>query len=319
MAKKYFVEDLQNSVGLFAESEFAVVKSEHRTTREGKPYLDLIVRDRSGEVGAKVWSDMLAQVGEHSEGDVVRIDFEVREYRGKIELSVRKINKVHEFDADDFVTVDDSIDEDALIKTLYKRIDSIREFHLRRLTDAFFEDETFYKAYVSAPAGMYVHHDYRHGLLQHVLEILEILDSVVEIYPDLNRDLMTVGALLHDVGKLRELNVSMSGVTEYTKEGQLVGHIGIGILMIEKKIPEDFPDELRLQLMHIILSHQGKRETGSPVLPASREALAIYYADLTSTYLNIAENEKKRALKEKKEGVEFSNYNKYLGNSVYLG
>ena len=103
MAKKYFVEDLHNSVGLFGETEFAVVKSEHRTTRDGKPFLDLVLRDRSGEVGAKVWSDMLPQVGEHTEGDVVHVEFEVREYRSKVELAVRKLSKATEFDTDDFI------------------------------------------------------------------------------------------------------------------------------------------------------------------------------------------------------------------------
>ncbi len=319
MAKQFSVEDLNNSVGLTGSSEFAVVKSEQRSTKDGKPFLDLVLRDKSGEIGGKIWSDSISMSDEHSVGDVVSIEFEVREYRGKVELVIRKLKRATGFDSDDFIAVNERIDGEYLIKDMHKRIDSIRNFHLRKLIDAFFDDELFYKKYINAPAGMYIHHDYRHGLLQHVLEMLEILDSVAKIYPDLNRDLMTVATFLHDVGKTKELNVSMSGVTEYSKEGQFIGHIGIGLLMIENRMPEDFPEELRLQLLHIILSHQGKRETGSPILPVTREALAVYYADLTSTYMNIAENERARALRDKKEGQEFSNYNKYLGNNIYLG
>ena len=255
---------------------------------------------------------------EHAEGDVVAVEFEVREYRGKIELTVRKLWKVNEFIAEDYIVVNPAINGEDLIRELRKRIDSIRDFHLRQLVDAFFDDEEFFRAFTTSPAGMYIHHDYRHGLLQHVLEMLEILDGIMTIYPDMNRDLVTTGTFFHDVGKIRELSTNLAGVTDYTKEGQLIGHIGIGLLMLEKRLPEDFPESLRLQLFHIIVSHQGKRETGSPILPASREALSVYYADTTSTFLNIADNERKKGVDRYGDTRSFSDYNRYIGSSVFI-
>lgn len=317
MAKKYFVSDLSSSIGLTDEEQFAVVSSEKKRTKNDQPYLDLTLRDRTGTITAKVWSDNLEQVEEHRSGVVAKVDFEVREYRGRPELIVRKLEVVRDFDPDDYVLEVPFIDGEQLKTKLQKRIDSIRDYNLRQLVDAFFDDEDFYQSYINAPAGMRIHHNYRHGLLQHTLEMLGILDAFIDIYPSLNRDLITVATIFHDVGKIKELSVSLAGTTDYTKEGKFIGHIGIGLLLLEKRIPDDFPEELKMQLFHIILSHQGKLETGSPVLPVTHEAFAVYYADLTSTYLNIVEYEKRKS-RESKSQQEFSNYNKYLENSVYV-
>lgn len=318
MSKRYFVADFKNSVGLVDETDFAVVKTERKVTRNDQPYQDLLLRDKSGEVEAKIWSDNLEQMAQHKAGDVVHVEFEVRDYKGSIELTVRKLSLVEEYDRDDFIPVSESVDEERLKNELAKRIDSVRDLHLRQLVDAFFDDEGFYESFTNSPAGMYVHHDYRHGLLQHTIEMLTITDSVLNIYPDMDRDLLTVGVLFHDVGKIRELRVNAAGVTDYTKEGQMVGHIALGVLMLEKRMPEDFPQGMKTKLYHIIVSHQGKRETGSPVLPSSREAFAVYYADLTSTYLNIAHQARVKGLHDKKDG-DFSDYSRHLGSTVYLG
>ncbi|MCA9392085.1 HDIG domain-containing protein, partial [candidate division WWE3 bacterium] len=234
MAKRYFVTDLNNSVGLVDETDFAVVKSDRKVTRNDQPYQDIVLRDKSGEVGAKIWSDNLEYMEDHKAGDVVHVEFEVRDYKGNIELTVRKLSKLAEYDCDDFIPVSENVDGEKLKSELAKRIDSVRDLHLRQLLDAFFDDAGFYESFTNSPAGMYVHHDYRHGLLQHTLEMLTITDSLCLIYPDMDRDLITVGVLFHDVGKIRELKVNPAGVTDYTREGQMVGHIGIGLLMLEK-------------------------------------------------------------------------------------
>ncbi len=320
MEKKYFVEDLFNSVGLTDQSTFVISSIERKTTRTNQPYIDLSLKDKTGEVSGKIWSDNIDEtIDQCKVGDVILIDFEVKEYKGSVELHIRKVDKVNEYNPADFVLVPNDLKIDELKTELKKRIDSVRDFDLRKLLDNFFEDSTFCEVYCNSPAGMYIHHEYQHGLLQHCLEMLTILDSIIKIYPDLNHDLLTTGTLLHDIGKIKELKLSMSGSTEYTKEGQLLGHIAIGILLLEKRIPENFPESLREQLLHIIISHQGKRETGSPVVPTSREAFAVYYADLTSTYLNIAEHTRRKGLKQKSEGTSFSEYNRYLGSNVYLG
>jgi len=320
MEKKYFIEDLFNSVGLTDQSSFVIANIERKTTRTNQPYIDLTLKDRTGEVAGKIWADNIDEtIDQCKVGDVISTDFEVKEYKGSVELHIRKVEKVTEYNPADYVLVPGDLKIEELKTELRKRIDSVRDFDLRKILDAFFEDTEFFEAYCNSPAGMYIHHEYQHGLLQHCLEMLTILDAIIKIYSDLNHDLITTGTLLHDIGKIKELKVSMSGSTEYTKEGQLIGHIAIGVLMIEKRIPDNFPQVLREQLLHIIISHQGKRETGSPVVPTSREAFAVYYADLTSTYLNIAEHARRKGLKQKAEGISFSEYNRYLGNNVYLG
>ncbi len=318
MAKEYYVADLRRSIGLTGDSVFALSRKEQRTTRNNKPYLDLILRDRTGEINAKVWADSLGNVEEVAAGEVVRVEFEVRDYQGNAELVVRSLKKEDEFDTEDLMPVNESVEIDELTKELRRRIDSIRDIHLRKLVDAFFDDAEFYSAFINSPAAQKIHHNHQHGLLQHTLEMLRILDAVCSIYPDINRDLIVVGALLHDVGKIKEIKADLAGNIEYTDDGKLIGHVTLGAMMVTSKMDVDFPKHLRSQLIHIILSHQGKKEQGSPVLPATREAMAVYYADAMSTYLNITEKEFREGV-QAPEGDNFSRFNKYLGTSVYVG
>jgi len=321
--KQYHVDDLIKSVGLSGSSYFGLARSEKRVTQAGKPYLDLTLQDRTGEISAKAWSDNLARVQEAQPGDVVEVEFEVGSYRNRPELTLRSLKKITEFDASELVLLPPGLDPEQLRLQLTKRIDEVRDFNLRKLLDNFFNDEEFKEAFLTVPAAEKVHHHYRHGLLQHTLEMLTILDSVLELYPNLNRDLLITGAILHDIGKTKENLVSQLGTARRSFQGRLVGHIALGMEMIQARLPKDFPDQLKVQLEHIILSHQGKLEWGSPILPATREALAIHFADMTSTYMNIID----RAHRNGRDGKEnereaadlFSEYEKYLGTQIYLG
>lgn len=320
--KQYFVKDLNNSIGLTGESVFVLAKKEQKITRGNKPYLNLILRDRTGEIEAKVWSDNLPQAEATQTGDVVEVDFAVQSFQDKVELVVRAMKKVQDYDLQDLIYVAENVDFESLKIKLSKRIDSVRDFHLRKLLDGFFNNQNFREAFLTAPAGEKVHHNYLHGLLHHTMEMLILLDAVTKLYPDLNKDLLVTGILLHDIGKLKEIKMNEVGNVTRTVQGKLLGHLHLGIEMVEQRLPKDFPEKLKMHLTHIVLSHQGKKEWGSPVIPATREAIVVHYADLTSTYLNIAQKTRENGLNNKvKQDLEesFSEYNKYLGTSVYLG
>lgn len=321
MAKSYFVHDLQKSPGLTGTTLLLVVRKELKNTRANKPYIDLVLGDRTGEISAKIWSEGVAQAQSIAHGEIIQVEFEVQTYQGRAELTIRRFQKVTEYDLADFVSVPDHLDPDALKQELAKRIDSIRDFHLRKLVDSFFDDPEFFEHFTTIPAGEKVHHAYRHGLLQHSLEMLAILDSAHKIYPDINHDIMTTGALLHDIGKIRECSVTLTGTVERTTQGRLMGHIMLGVRMIQERMPADFPASLADHLFHIILSHQGKLEQGSPIVPSTREAIAIYHADIMSMDLNIAETMRRNTKSlPSLNGVtpSFSEYNKYIGTSVFL-
>ena len=320
--KAYFVKDLLRSAGLTGESLFLLMRKDQRVTRANKPYLDLVLADTTGEISAKIWSDALTRFEIGLPGEVYLVEFEVNSYQGKNELAVRKMSKVTDYEESDFIQVPDHINPDNLKKELAKRIDSVRDFQLRALLDAFFDDQEFYNQYTTVPAGDYVHHDYRHGLLQHCLEMLTILDSTCEIYPDINKDLLITAALLHDIGKLRECHLTPLGVFERTMEGKMMGHIVLGAEMVRQRLPKDFPAETETLLIHLILSHQGKLEFGSPVVPSTREAIALHQADVMSMFLNIAESMRRNGLNTRRDEASaslFSEYNKYLGTSIFLG
>jgi 3'-5' exoribonuclease len=188
-------------------------------------------------------------------------------------------------------------------KELLARIQLIKNSKLKTLMDQFFYDKELEK-FVSAPAGKYWHHPYLHGLLEHSLELIRICDLMCDIHPEINRDLVICGALMHDYGKTEELSFDSS--FDYTTRGKLIGHIVISAMMINegcKKIPE-FPDELRDCLLHIVLSHQGKLEFASPVIPKTLEAITLYQADELSAKVNAY----KTALGDLKEKGKWTKY-----------
>ncbi|NTV31563.1 HD domain-containing protein [candidate division WWE3 bacterium] len=322
MAKQFYVSDLIKSPGLVGSTLLLLNHKEIKTTRANKPFADLTLSDRTGEMSGKIWSEGVNQTQSIANGDIVLIDFEIQTYQGRTEMVIRQIRKVTEYELDDFVSAPDHLNPEELKRELAKRIDSIRDFHVRKLIDAFFDDPEFYQHFTTIPAGEKVHHAYRHGLLQHTLEMLSILDGVLKLYPDLDHDIMTAGALLHDIGKIRECTVTSTGIVERTVIGRLMGHIYLGTQMINERMPNDFPDNFAKHLIHIILSHQGKLEQGSVTIPSTREAIAVYHADVLSMDLNIAASMMRNAkAMPALDGITptFTEYNKYIGTSIFLG
>jgi 3'-5' exoribonuclease len=275
--KSQFVADL--APGTRLETTFLIHSKERKTASNGRPYLDLELRDASGVIKAKVWDcDRLEQDVEPE--DFVWVQGNVDAYRGTPQVVVAKLRRCteEEIDPRDYLPRSKR-DPQEMYTTLLDRVRRVAEGPVRALLLAVFEDPAIAEKYKLAPAAMSYHHAYLGGLLEHVLSLIELGDGVCDHYPSLRRDLVLAGLLLHDIGKIEELAFRRG--FRYTTRGQLLGHISIGLEMVNEKmraIP-DFPAGVRDQLEHIILAHHGELEFGSPKEPAFPEALVVHALD----------------------------------------
>ncbi len=261
-----------------------------KTARTGKTYLDMTLSDDSGNISAKLW-DFNKDKHKFSAGDIIKIQGKVSEYQGQKQLTVERIRKAEEADNVDvsqFYKVSER-DFDEMMVELKGVIDSVKNPFLNKLLTMIFSGEKL-KKFSNVPAGKAWHHAYIHGLLEHTLEIVKLCELTASFHKEVNRDLLVSGALLHDFGKTEEL--SDSADFGYTDKGKLLGHIVIAAMEVEKtieKIPE-FPEDLKNQLEHLILSHQGKLEFASPVVPKTLEAIILYHSDELSAKANAYNN-----------------------------
>ena len=251
-------------------------------TKNGKPYETLILQDKTGQIDAKVWEPHSEGIGEFQPLDYVDIFGEVTSFNGALQISVKRARTCREgeYNPSDYVPVSPR-DAGEMKKELLSLVDSVKNKYLHQLLRALFvEDEAFLSLFCRSSAAKSVHHGFVGGLLEHTLGVGHLCAHLAETYPDvLNHDLLVSAALLHDIGKTRELSAFPEN--DYTDAGQFLGHIYIGARMTEeaaKKI-NDFPPLLRDELVHCILAHHGKLEYGSPKKPAIPEALALNYAD----------------------------------------
>lgn len=279
--KKLLVADLAARENQNIAGFFAVAAKNSRATKSGASYLALMLGDSSGQIEARAWDN--AEVQPFEAGDVVAVRGQVCRYNEKIQLKVDKIRRADDRDAGQWVLRDfvpqSERDIDEMWTELEAWVAGFTDPDLRNLLEAFLHDEAIASALREAPAAKALHHAWIGGLLEHVLSLMSLCDLVAGHYPHINRDLLLTGVFLHDIGKLRELQWGTS--FEYSLEGQLLGHITIGLGMIEKKIDAlpDFPAAKRLLVEHLVLSHHGKYEYGSPKLPMTPEAIMLHYLD----------------------------------------
>lgn len=276
---KQMIADLQPNQNV--ESWFAVT-AQSLTPFKNKPgcYLNLVLGDRSGSVAARAWNDAerLAEVCQP--GSVVTVVGHVEEYRGKLQLIIEDAACCAEgqFDRSELLecTKKDITD---LLAQLLDYVAQVQEPYLKALLEAFFGDEAFLNTFVEAAGAKALHHSHVGGLLDHTVSVVRILCTVHELHPELDRDLLITGGLLHDLGKLKELNISTT--IDYTDLGRLVGHIVLTDRWVREKINQlpGFPQELDNKLNHILLSHHGQKEYGAPIVPMTAEACALHYAD----------------------------------------
>ncbi|MFO8133841.1 MAG: HD domain-containing protein [Thermoplasmatota archaeon] len=300
--KTQFVSDLGE--GDMVNSMFAVKftkpPKEYRDTGKDGAWFELRLSDKTGEISAKYWGDDAGYTHQLfrsvEKGDVVFIRGRVVTYRQKREITIEKGGlrtcQRDEYDPADYVEVADQ-DTDVLMAELMDLVDSVGGPY-RELLDAFFRDDLFAEAFAAAPAAMHRHQNYIGGLLVHTLHVARICERVHELFPSLDRDLMLTGAILHDIGKIREFAVETS--IDISEEGMLLGHIPIGAQMVRDRLRETaMPERETLKVLHIILSHHGRQEYGSPKEPQFPEAYAVYYADELDAKVDYARMTKENA------------------------
>lgn len=273
---------------------FLVKKCELRLTKAGKEFLSLELGDKSISSAANLWEDgsgFKSIKNTLAVGDVVKIYGTMDEYQGNSQIkidSIRLTKQSDDVDVKDFLPKS-LRDLNVMKKEFTTRMEKIADTDLKAIMKNIFSEERFEK-YTSVPAGKMWHHGYISGLIEHTLEIVRICDLMCDIHPQINRDLLVCGAMLHDFGKIEEL--TFEPVFEYTDKGKLLGHIVIAAMIVNdeiNKIP-DFPETLKNNLLHLILSHQGKLEYASPVVPKTLEAITLYQADELSAKVNAYKN-----------------------------
>lgn len=261
-------------------SFFLVVEKEIRATRDGKPYLRLELGDRTGTVEARMWNHFEEAAETIARNDFVKVQARVELYRNHKQLALDRLRlaETNEVDAADFYA-----HTEANVENLWARLRElaagIEDPWLRQLLDAVLDDGEIAPLMQRAPAAKTMHHAFLGGLLEHVVSLCELCCVVAARYPETNRDLLLTGAVLHDIGKVYELSYDRS--LGYTIEGQLLGHIVMAVEIIGRKIKDipGFPEELAILVKHMILSHHGQYDFGSPKLPMFREAVMLHYLD----------------------------------------
>jgi len=276
--KSPYVNELQPNQQ--ATGVFLVHSKEVRQKKSGDLYLSLLLGDRTGDLDAKMWDSISEVMDTFDRDDFVRVKGVLNVYQNRPQLTIHKMQRVEEseIDAADFFPHSQR-DLDEMFGELQAAIRGVGNPHLRALLDAVFGDEEVARLYRKAPAAKTVHHAYLGGLLEHVLSLAKLCRMAAAHYPEIDADLLLSGALLHDVGKIHELSYDRS--FGYTTEGQLLGHITIGLRMIGDRLRTlpDFPPRLRALVEHMVLSHHGQLEFGSPKLPLFAEAVLLHYLD----------------------------------------
>jgi 3'-5' exoribonuclease len=259
---------------------FLVTEKEVRSTQNGKLYLRLELGDRTGTVEARMWDHFEDSAAAIARDDFVKIQGRVENYRGKKQVMLDRLRKADEseVDAEDFyATTAENVDQ--LWARLRQLAESVQNPWLQQLLRAILDDADIAPRMRRAPAAKTMHHAFLGGLLEHVISLCELCEVVAARYPETNRDLLLTGGILHDIGKVYELSYQRG--LGYTTEGQLLGHIVIAVELIGRKVSEipEFPEELAVLVKHMILSHHGQYDFGSPKLPMFREAVMLHYLD----------------------------------------
>ncbi len=278
-----FINQLQD--GEQVDEIYIASEKQLRPNRNGNLYLQLRLSDKTGSLTAMLWNANQSHYDEFNNGDYVRVQGTSQVYNGGMQVLAKGVKKADasRVDEEDFVTMSTS-KLDSMVARIAELLRSMTNVHLRNLAECFLVNESFMSQFRAAPAGIKNHHAYRGGLLEHVVSLMELSAVVAPHYENLDPVLLLMGAFLHDVGKIEELTYEPD--LGYSDGGQLVGHLVQGVLILEegireteKQSGEPFPTELADQLRHMIVSHHGQYEFGSPKLPMTVEAIALHYLD----------------------------------------
>ena len=268
---------------------FFVLRSrELRTRRDGAPYLVLEFGDCSGRLFGNIWDDAERIYRDFETGRIVKMEATIESYKGTNQVAVKRIRNVvpeDEVDNSDFIEAT-TIDVEKAYAKLCRIVDVLKNEHLQELLQIFLNDPEFEKSFKQAPGGKLWHHNRIGGLIEHTMAVLRLCRMMSRFYPEADGDILVAGAILHDIGKIEEYRYETA--IDYTERGRLVGHITIGASWVREKATtvEGFPPETLDRLIHLILSHQGELEHGSPVQPSTREAFLLHFADLIDSKMD---------------------------------
>ncbi|MGH7852344.1 MAG: 3'-5' exoribonuclease YhaM family protein [Candidatus Binatia bacterium] len=292
---------------------FLVASKHHGVAKNGAGYLTLKLLDRSGEIEAKVWERAEDLSRGFDKNDFVRVRGQATLYQGKMQIRVQDVIRVDESKVapEDFLPKSAS-DPAAMLEELQAILRGIKNPHLLALAEACFADEELMNSLRYAPGAKTIHHPYLSGLLEHTLSLLKLILKVVENYRGIDVDLLLIGGFLHDIGKVYEF--SFDRAIDYTDEGQLLGHLVMEVELVDKKIEAipDFPPELAMLVKHMLVSHHGAYEFGSPKLPQTLEAVILHSLDDLDGKIQAIQN-----LPEKEPGSKWAVFHRAYGRSFY--
>jgi len=317
MDEKLFISQLKE--GMAIDSYFVVTEKDllEFKSKPGR-YLQVKLKDKTGEIWGKCWEEAQAASDIFEVGDVIRIRGNVVFYNGHIQLQfdLRGVERVYEFDTEHFVEKTER-DVDDLYSQLKSLISSFSNTHLKALLNSFFDDSGFESNFKRSPCAKSHHHNVIGGLIEHTYSVVVISRTMARLYPQLDKEMLICGAILHDIGKMECYSVDC--LIDLTPEGGLYDHVVIGYCKVKKVIEsiEGFPLETKRRLLHMLLSHHGKKEWGAPIVPLINEACVLYHADLidsqTSEFIKVYSQ-----MKESKKG-DWSGYSRKFERFFYLG
>jgi 3'-5' exoribonuclease len=309
--KSLYVADIRENQ--LVDAMFLVASKNHGVTKGGSGYLTLKLLDRSGEIEARVWERAEDLARGFDKNDFVRVRGQATLYQGKIQIRVQDVIRVDESKvaAEDFLPKSEK-DPEAMLAELQAVLRTMKNPHLLALAEACFADNELMRLLKQAPGAKTIHHPYLSGLLEHTLSLLKLILKVVENYRGVDVDLLLIGGFLHDIGKVYEFTYDRA--LDYTDAGQLLGHLVMEVELVSKKIDAiaGFPAELALLVKHMVVSHHGAYEFGSPKLPQTLEAVILHALDDLDGKVQAIQN-----MPEKEPGSKWTTFHRAYGRSFY--
>lgn len=312
--KRKFVTDIV--AGDHVQDVFVLAEKNMAVKKDGKPFLTITLEDKTGQIRGVVWDNVEQASAAAGAGDFVQVNGSAGEYRGALQLVVKSMTAVPVeklSPADYLPTTSRNIDQ--MFSRLRSLTDTITTEYLKALMNSFWADADFTNCFIHAPAAKSMHHAYIGGLLEHTLSMALLADRIVGHYSGVDRDMLLVGVILHDVGKVRELGYAHR--IDYTDEGRFLSHIVIGIEMVEAKIRtiENFPSKMAMMIKHMIVSHHGVREYGSPEPPKTIEAVLLNYIDEIDSRVNAI----REFMNSETSETDWTPYHRLLERHFYKG
>jgi len=290
--KDFFIADAARFDNTTVTTYFVLSSLQVRDKKQGGQYLALTFSDKTGSLEGRMWDDIGEALASCSEGCYVKVQGDISKYQGKFQITLKKLRLAadSEINAADY-QASTRFDVEEMWAELRGYVAAFKNEDLKRLVFSFLDDEEIGPAFRAAPAAKRLHHAWLGGLLEHVLTLVRVCLATVPFYPEVDPDLLITGAILHDIGKVRELEWGSS--FSYTLEGQMIGHISIAQGMLREKVRAlaPFPEKLRVLVEHMILSHHGKYEFGSPKLPMTPEAILLSALDDLEAKMQAVRNE----------------------------